>query len=201
MELKYTGPKEIISCHGIDFKDGKEDKYVYISYAMQLYYAIAHEYEKDRVYTFSVDKELLANKIILEKITSLKPDFEVNCREKIIELEVALNKEIDEVKDYTELEPEELEAFKNNLIIMKDYRKQRETNKIVYEHLVEIIVDEIFEHKLKQISTPFNEQFWHVLQTIQGELSNHEKRSIGSELEVSEDEPIIIMLKINPIGK
>ena len=31
MELKYVGLKPVISEHGISFKDGKEDKYVYIS--------------------------------------------------------------------------------------------------------------------------------------------------------------------------
>ncbi|NVJ53715.1 MAG: hypothetical protein HWD90_08455 [Campylobacteraceae bacterium] len=201
MKLKYTGPKEIISPHGVDFKDGKEDKYVYISYAMQIFYAIHHEYEKDRIYTHTIDKELLEDSHILNKVCSLKPDFEENCRKKISDLEEELDNEIQTVKEHTELVPEELTAYKNNLIIMKDYRLQRETNKVIYQQIIELIVDEIFEHKLKQISAPFNEKFWHVLQTIQGELSHHEKRSIGSTLDTTKTEPIVITLKINSIGK
>lgn len=201
MKLKYTGPKEIISPHGVDFKDGKEDKYVYISFAMQIFYAIHHEYEKDRIYTHTIEKELLEDTHILNKICSLKPDFEEVCKEKVKLLEKELDKEIEEVKEHTELVEEELLAYKNNLIIMKEYRLQRETNKVIYQQIVELIVDDIFEHRLKQISTPFNEKFWHVLQTIQGELSHHEKRSIGSTLDTTETEPIVITLRINPIGK
>ncbi len=201
MQLKYTGPKEIISPHGIDFKDGKEDKYVYISYAMQIFYAIHHDYERNRIYTHTVEKDLLKDELILNKIINLKPDFKRVCKEQIELLEQELDKEIEEVKEHTELVPEEQTAYKNNLIIMKNYRLQRQTNKIIYHHLIEIIVDDIFEHQLRQISTPFNEKFWHVLQTIQGEMSCHNKRSIGSTLAVSDSEPIIITLKINPIGK
>lgn len=84
---------------------------------------------------------------------------------------------------------------------MKKYRLQRETNKIIYNHLIEIIVDDIIIHQLKNISAPFNEKFWHVFQTIQGELSNHHKRSIGSNLDIEHKEPFIISLKINSIGK
>jgi len=201
MILKYTGPKEIISPHGIDFKDGKEDKYVYISFAMQIYYAIHHDYEKNRVYTHTVDKELLKDENILNKILSLEPSFEQVCEEQINELEKSLDEEIKKVSEHTELVPEELLAYKNNLIIMKEYRLQRQTNKIVYHQLIKLIVDDIFKHQLKQISTPVNEKFWHILHSIQGELSNHNHRSIGSQLVVSKTEPLVLILKINSIGK
>jgi Tfp pilus assembly pilus retraction ATPase PilT len=39
-------------------------------------------------------------------------------------------------------------------------------------HIIEIIANIIKEHKIKDISSPFNEKFWHVMQTIQGQLSN-----------------------------
>jgi len=201
MKLTYTGPKEIISPHGVDFKDGKEDKYVYMTYAMEIFYAIHHDYEKNRVYTHTIDKKLLEDEQILNKILSIKPELHEKYKEGIKLLEEELNKEIEEVKEHTELVADEQLAFKNNLIIMKNYRIQRQINKIIYQQLVEIIVDDIFEHKLKQISTPFTEQFWHVLQTIQGELSSHNNRSIGSRLAVTEEEPIIITLKIDSIGK
>ncbi len=86
---------------------------------------------------------------------------------------------------------------------MRDYRVQRETNKVIYKTLIEIIVDDIFENRLKGINAPFNERYWHILQTIQGgELSNHNKRSIGSVLDiVHKDNTITISLKINSIGK
>ncbi len=201
MQLKYTGPKEIISPHGVDFKDGKEDKYVYVAPAIEIFYAIHHDYEKNRVYTHSIEKEYLEDDNILSKILELNPKLEDKCKEEIEKLEKELDKEIEEVKEHIELVPEEQLAYKNNLIIMKSYRIQRQTNKIIYQHLIEIIVDEILKHRLKQISTPVNEKFWHILHSIQGELSNHNHRSIGSELVTSETEPVVLILKIDSIGK
>lgn len=202
MKLEYTGPKEIISPHGIDFKTGKDDKYVYIHCAMQVYYAIHHDYKKDKIYSHQIKDDKLNDEEILERILTLKKDLKRTCEKEIVELEQYLDKEIKDIKNHKELNSTEQEAFRNNLIIMKKYRLQRETNKIIYNHVIEIIVDEIFEHRLKEINTPFNEKYWHVLQSIQGELSHHEKRSIGSNLNtVHKEDGIFISLKINSIGK
>ena len=107
MQLKYTGPKEIISPHGVDFKDGKEDKYVYVTPAIEVFYAINHDYEKNRVYTHSVEKKYLEDTIVLAKILELNPKLEYKCNEEIEKLEEELDKEIEEVKEHTELVPEE----------------------------------------------------------------------------------------------
>ena len=202
MKLKYTGPKELISAHGISFKRGKDDKYVYIYPAFQIYNAIHHDYEKDTIYTHNIEGKRLNDDELLNKIISLKGDIKKELDKELLEVDKYLNNEIENVKEHKELNEEEQRVLKNNLIIMKNYRTQRETNKIVYRFLVEVIVDDIFENKLKEINAPFNERFWHILQTIQGELSNHDKRSIGSTLDiVHKDNSITISLKINSIGK
>ena len=36
MKIEYAGLKPVISEHGISFKDGKEDKYIYLSYAIDI---------------------------------------------------------------------------------------------------------------------------------------------------------------------
>jgi hypothetical protein len=36
-------------------------------------------------------------------------------------------------------------------------------------------------HKIKELDTPFNEKFWHILQTIEGKLSLHK---VSSNLKV-----------------
>ena len=85
---------------------------------------------------------------------------------------------------------------------MKNYRIQRETNKIIYYELIKIIVDDIFEHKIKVINSVFNERYWHVFQSLEGELSNHNHKSIGSTIDTIHDENTIrIRLNINSIGK
>ncbi len=40
MKIKYLSARPMISHHGIDFKDGKEDKYVYLIIAVQILKAI-----------------------------------------------------------------------------------------------------------------------------------------------------------------
>lgn len=202
MKLKYTGPKELISAHGISFKRGKDDKYVYIYPAFQIYNAIHHDYEKGIVYTHNIEGKRLNDEELLNKIISLKSNFKNTLIQELLEVEKYLDNEIEKVDEHAELNNEEQRVYKNNLIIMKEYRTQRETNKIVYKKLIEILVDEIFENKLKEINAPFNERFWHIFQTIQGELSNHHKRSIGSILDIVHEKNMInISLKINSIGK
>ncbi len=201
MKLEYTGPKEIISPHGISFKNGKDDKYVYIYPAMQIYNAIHHNYEKGIIYTHNIEGKRLNDDDILNTILNLETDLKKTCEKEISELEEFLDNEIENVKEDNKFAEEEKLVYKNNLIIMKKYRLQRETNKIIYNHIIEIIVDHIFEHKLKELNTPFNERFWHILQSLQGELSNHEKRSVGSQLDTVHKENISMSLKINSIGK
>ncbi len=201
MKLVYIGPKEIISHHGIDFKSGKDDKYVYINYAMNIYNAIHHDYKKNIIYTHTIEDKTTNDEIILERILSLKPSLQVICEKEIQNLSNLIDKEIKHIENLDNLTNEEKETYKNNQIIMRNYRLQRETNKIIYNHLIEIVVDDILDKRLKEINTPFNEKFWHCLQSVQGELSNHNKRSIGSKLTTIHKEIITISLKINSIGK
>jgi hypothetical protein len=203
MKLKYTGPKEMISAHGINFKDGKDDKYVYVYPALQIHDAIHHNYEEGVVYTYNIEGKRLTDDEVLAKILSFRPSFEETLKEKVNEIEHYLDEEIEHASQHKEYNEEEQKVYKNNLVIMKSYRKQREINKIIYNLLIEIIVDDIFEHKLKIINAPFNERYWHILQTIQGELSHHHKRSIGSVLDTvhKDNDLITITLKINSIGK
>lgn len=201
MKIEYIGPKEVVSAHGINFKSGKDDKYVYIYPAMQIYDAIHHDYEKDKIYTHNIEGKRLNDTELLTKIISLNDSIYANIKQEIFELEKFLDDELNHVQNHNELSNEEKKVYENNLKIMRNYQMQRGTNKAVYRNLVELIVDNIFEHRLKEISTPFNERYWHILQTIQGELSNHNGRSIGSELDLEHNEKITIKLKINSIGK
>ena len=200
MKLEYTGPKEIISPHGIDFKSGKDDKYVYIYPAMQIHDAIHHEYRTGAIYSYDIEEKKSNNTELLNKILNLNSSIKNNCVSEINDYEKYLDNEIEDVKIHKEYNEIEKDVYKKNLIIMKKYRMQRETNKIIYNHLIEIIVDDIIIHKLKELNTPFNERYWHILQTIQGELSHHKKRSIGSTLDAIHKEIITISLKINSIG-
>ena len=117
-----------------------------------------------------------------------------------------MNKEIDAYKIHFDNEEKEVsirrdlsdiekETYIANLRLMREYKIQRAKNKIFYFHYIETIVETILKNKIKEIDTPFNMKFWHILQSIEGVLSSHK---IGSNLKVeNENNCLKAILSIN----
>ncbi len=195
MKLEYAGLKPIISEHGISFKDGKEDKYKYLKYAAEVLEAINHEYERKEKYSHRLKDKRMTSNEILELLLRFHPNLEDTMNEEIKDYYKHLDEEEEEVRQRVNLKDIEKEAYINNLKLMRNYKSQRAKNKIFYFHCIETIVETIIKHEIKEIDTPFNERFWHVLQTVQGELSNHK---VSSDLKtLKENESIKAMLTIN----
>ena len=57
MKIEYAGPRPIISQHGVQFKDGKEDKYVYLMISIQILQAIDKNYEGHKSYSYDSSKQ------------------------------------------------------------------------------------------------------------------------------------------------
>ena len=196
MELKYVGPRPIISEHGISFKDGKDDKYVYLSNAIQILDAINHNYDQSKVYHHDIINDELGENEIMHTLLTYQGNLNDIIYQEVESYQHHLEEEQKELKKtHPLLKPLELDAFKNNLEIMKSYRVQRAINKIYYMHTIQIIADLIRKHRIKDINTPFNERFWHILQTVQGELANG-KESIQSDLLQNEENIIELKIKI-----
>lgn len=186
MQLKYAGPKPMISEHGISFKDGKEDKYVYLIIAIQILTSIDHcDYTNDS-FCYSNDTQRLNEDEMLKVILHYHPDIEKTMTKEINDYLVHLDEEIEDVKQHHLLSPIEKEVFVGNLQVMKEYKIQRAKNKIFYMHIIDTIVEVIKAKKIKKIQTPFYERFWHTLQTIQGHLSST-KSTLSCELKVLEE--------------
>jgi hypothetical protein len=108
---------------------------------------------------------------------------------------IHLDNEEKEVADRTTLLDIEKHAYISNLKLMKNYKIQRAKNKIFYFHCIQTIVELIIKHKIKKLEIPFNEKFWHILQTIEGELSRHR---ISSKLKLTnENDNLKLHLFIN----
>lgn len=198
MQLKYIGPKAMISEHGISFKDGKDDKYVYINNAVQIYNAINHNYEKDKVYHHNIENKNYTSEEIIFQLKDEVEDFDLFIQQELEGYNRYLQNQEEDVEKRDNLNKDEKNVFINNLQIMREYRTQRFINKHVYERIIKAIVDTIVKNKLHEIQTPFNERFWHILQTIEGWLSK--EYNINSTLEtVSEEDGIIILLHMNKI--
>lgn len=183
MTIKYAGPRPVISQHGIDFKDGKEDKYVYLIIATQILLAIDKDYSEKDSYSYDPTTKRLSDDEILEVMLKYEPKLKQTVAAEEISYEEHLNEEIEAIKARTDIKQIEIDIWVNNLNIMKQYRIQRAINKIYYQHAIHDIANIIKREKIKEIDTPFYEKYWHVLQTIQGALSEG-RDSIGSDLKV-----------------
>lgn len=190
MKLKYAGPKPMISEHGISFKDGKEDKYVYLSIAIQILKAIDHDTATNGHYEYDSTAQRLDDEQMQEIIVSYHPHLETIMKQEIDGYLVHLDNEIEDVKKSPIFTPIEKEAYIGNLKIMKEYKIQRAKNKIFYMHAIDTIVEVIKARKIKKISTPFFEKFWHTLQTIQGHLATS-KRGLKSDLKIVTNDDIM----------
>ena len=197
MTIKYSGPRPVISQHGIDFKDGKEDKYVYLIIATQILVAIDKSYDKVKSYSYDTTTKRFSDDELLQIMLKYEPDLKEKVIQEEIRYEKHLEEEIEAVKKKTELQKVEIEAWVNNLKIMKAYRTQRAVNKIYYQHCIHDIAKVIKREKIKEIDTPFFEKYWHVLQTVQGAISEG-RDSVGSNLEIeSTDKGMIAKLFVN----
>lgn len=186
MEVKYAGPRPQISHHGVSFKDGKEDKYVYLMIALQILKAIDKSYVEKKSYSYDLKTKRLNNQEMLDTILSYDPNLEKLAQKEAEDYALKLDEEMECVRNNTTLNETERQIWVKNLEIMKDYRIQRAVNKIYYMHSIEFIADIIKREGIKEINTPFYEKYWHVLQTIEGQFA-HVKTPISAELKVEPD--------------
>ncbi len=194
MKLEYAGLKPIISEHGITFKDGKEDKYKYLKYAIDILTAINHDYEKKRKYSHNLNDKRLSATDIVDTLLKFHPSLERTMNTEIDSYLIHLDKEEESVRNNSQLNELEKDVFINNLKIMREYKIQRAKNKIFYMHCIETIVETIQKYKIREIETPFSERFWHILQTIQGNLSSNK---INSSLKTSHSDKFNAVLDID----
>ena len=196
MKIEYAGPKPVISAHGISFREGKEDKYSYLKHSLQILDAISHEYDGKRVYSYDIVDKDITDADMVGILLKYHSDMEEIMNKELESYNEFLEKEKEEIKNHKIYNDEEKNTHINNLKIMEGYKIQRMKNKLFYIHVIETIKEQIIEHKIKELNSPFTERFWHVFQTIQGALSGS-KSSINATLETITEEMIVIKMKIS----
>jgi len=168
MKIEYAGPRPMISQHGIQFKDGKEDKYVYLMISIQILQAIDKNYEGHKSYSYDTTSKRFSDTEIQTILNSYETSLEEDVKKEEEYYALKIEDEIKQIDERTNLTIAEKQAWINNLEIMKKYRIQRAINKIYYMHSIELIKQIILRENIKEIDTPFYEKYWHVLQTVQG---------------------------------
>lgn len=182
MKLEYVGPRPIITHHGVNFKDGKADKYVYLVAAIEILKALEHIHDEIKEIAHFEKNLQLSDDSMAKVVVKYHPDLEEVMSKEIDGFITHLDMEIQDVDNNKILAKEEKETFKNNYKIMKEYRVQRAKNKIFYFHAITTITELIKNKKIKKIVTNFDERHWHVLQSLEGELAKG-KNSVKSKLD------------------
>ena len=189
-KLYYTGPKPIISQHGIFFKNGKEDKYVYLKTAVSVLLSIDKNQSDANIQ--------LTDSNIPDILQSYEPELEKHIVAEEARYEAHIQTMIEEVHCHP-LSHEDKETWIRNIHIMTPYMIQREINKLYYIHTIKAIKEVIHQDKIIEIDIDFDMKNWHILSSIAGNLE-YGVKSIPTDIKVEPDKEgeLIVKLLINP---
>jgi hypothetical protein len=196
MELKYVGPKPIISHTGINFDNNKEDKYVYLNIVVQLLKSLNHEYIQNRVYTYKTDTSRFSNEQLMHELKEFCPDLEKLMENENHDINHEIQENITRAHENAVLSEEDKEVLENNIKIMTPYLIQRAINKSVYYCAVDKLAELVKKDNIDYIIVPMFQKFAHVLHSVQGSLKR-QKFPIDTKMEVyQEDGKLLVKLKV-----
>jgi len=196
-KVHYVGPRVEISNHGIVYRRSKEDKYVYLMVALEILKDIDNDYDKRPYYSHPFENKLLNEQDLYTVLKYYENDIEECVTKECEKYKRKIKHEIEFIHNLPYLEDIDKEVWIKNIEIMNDYRIQRAINKIYYMHCIKDITEVIKHKKIKEIITPFNKNFFHVLNTIKGALITG-RPSLDAKVleEVDQNNNIIARLSI-----
>jgi len=197
LKVKYVGPRVKISHHGISYKKDKEDKYVYLMVALELLRNIDNDYEKQNAYSHCYESHPLDESEVHFILKEYEDDLEEHVDTEYHQYEEKIRHELEFVKSLAHLSDIEKEVWMKNIELMKSYRLQCAINKIYYEHCISNIRKLILQKKIKEIMTPFNKDFFHVINSLKGQLITG-RQSLDTRVieEMNSNAQLCIKLKI-----
>ena len=196
-KAEYVGPRVEISNHGIVYRKSKEDKYIYLMVALEILKDIDNDYEKKPFYTHDFENKPFNEEDLHTILKCYENDVEEHVSNECERYKQKIKHEIEHIKNLTHLSDIDKEVWLNNIEIMKGYRVQRAINKIYYMHCIQDIIQVIRHKKIREVTTPFNKNFFHVLNTLKGSLIAG-KPSLEAKVleEYDKDNNIILRLTI-----
>ena len=169
-KVEYAGPRVEISNKGIVYKKSKEDKYVYLMAALEILKNIDNDYEKKPYYIHQFENKPFHEEDLHTILKYYENDIEACVSKECETYKEKIQHEIEYIQNLAHLSNIDKEVWIKNIELMQDYRVQRAINKIYYMHCIQDIVEVIRHKKIKEIITPFNKNFFHVLNTLKGAL-------------------------------
>ncbi|WP_345993481.1 hypothetical protein [Sulfurimonas sp. HSL-1716] len=195
MEVKYVGPKPVISHTSIHFDSNKEDKYVYLNIALQLVEALDHDYIKNKTYDHLLDVSL-SDREMLDILQKRCPNFSDLMDRTNNNVEDEIEENLQRTHENSILNDEEKEVLEKNIKLMRDYLIQRSINKKAYYCVMKLLADIVQQDHIDQITLPMKQNYVHVLHSLQGTLVK-EKMPIDTKLTMFEkDKAFYVTLKV-----
>lgn len=196
-KVEYVGPRVTISNHGVTYRYSKEDKYIYLMVALEILKDIDNDYEKKPSYIHNFENSSLDDEYLHRILKQYENDIEECVSLECEKYKQKIKHEIEFIQNLVYLLEIDKEVWIRNIEIMKDYRIQRAINKIYYMHCIKNIIEVIRHKKIKEIITPFNKNFFHILNTLKGSLITG-KPSLEAKVteEITKDNNIVLRLSI-----
>jgi len=171
IKLEFTGDKPFISAKGVRFVKGKPDKYIYIPSAVKLYQLVKDPANwHGNHLEFDYPKQMLHDAQMLEVITKNDAKLIENVEGQLAAYDSRTDELIEQIAVSPQFDERERDAYINNIKLMRPYKRQRACNKILYHLLIKSIVAEIMKKEINVIETPPTKAFYHLIDSIKGEL-------------------------------
>ncbi len=171
MQIKYVGPKPLISTGGVTFDTEKSDKFIYFHAILQLINAIDHEYVDDQVYVYEVEGRMVKASEIAESIRECCPQISEVIDKAKKEAGIYVDDTLNRAGHSLFLSKIDSHVLASNLILMQDYTVQRYINKQIYYFLIRKFIERLRHKKIAYISVPVHQTYFHVLNTVQRGLT------------------------------
>jgi len=168
--VEYIGPRVEISNHGIIYRNDKEDKYVYLGSALEVLKDIDNDYEEKASYIHQFTNIKLEDENLHRTLMQYDDKFEACITEECKKYKEKIDHQIAYVQTLSHLSNLDKEVWVRNIEIMRKYKMKRALNKMYYMHCIQDIVHVIKDKKIREISVPFNKNFFHVVNTVKGAL-------------------------------
>ena len=196
-EIKYVGPKPIISHTGVEFDTNKEDKFVYIGIAIELVKALSsNDYLENKTYTYVTDKTIVTVDDMMRELHKICPNLKELMDRENHHIEDEIEHNIKRAKESYTLSSVEKEVLYNNIEMMRDYIIQRSVNKSVYYCVIDALAQLVKKDHIDHIVAPMTQRFMHVFHSVEGVL-HKERFPIDTQIDIyKKDGTLLVKLQV-----
>jgi len=165
--------------------------------ALEILKDIDNDYEKKPYYIHDFEDKPFKEEELHTILKCYENDIEESVSKECERYKQKIKHEMEYIRNLEHLAEIDKEVWIKNIELMKNYRVQRAINKIYYIHCIQDIIQVIKHKKIRVISTPFNKNFFHVLNTLKGSLITG-KPSLDAKVigEYNKDGNMILKLTI-----